>query len=202
MGVLSGRSRRSVARRAVPFALALAVLASACATARTRESRVTNYAVRGDYIDATFATRKDGWRFLFPRSPECTAVLGPGAPVTYTPGGLWGRFVGDDGTVCEPVGIGNLDRWRRTRPTGATLPSSAARWEIAYRDDDVILLRGRFAVARFVGLAGSYDLIAMVANDAVCRGVAEGGAATLVYRPSGANAFLLSRCPVLAFATP
>lgn len=53
-----------------------------------------------------------------------------------------------------------------------------------------------------VGLSGSYDLIAMVPNDSECRSVAESGAATLVYRSTGKNPFVLSRYPVLVFAQP
>ena len=85
---------------------------------------------------------------------------------------------------------------------GEVAPSSAARWEVVHRDDDVFLLRGRFELATRVGFSGTHDLVAMVANDDVCRPIAESGASSLVYRPSGSRAFTLGRCPVLAFATP
>ena len=52
------------------------------------------------------------------------------------------------------------------------------------------------------GVAGTHDIVAMVANDDTCRPVAESGAATLVFRQSGRPAFLLGPCPVLAFARP
>ena len=175
-------------------------LAGGCAT--TRESFVSHAASRGSYIDASFFTSSGEWRFLFPASPACAAVLEPEAPVIYSPGGIWGRFQSPDGAVCEPAGIGNLNRWRRSRVEGEGRPSSPARWEIVHRDDQVFLLRGRFALASRIGLAGTHDVVAMVANDDACRPVAESGNATLVFRSSGRTAFLLGRCPVLAFARP
>ena len=51
-------------------------------------------------------------------------------------------------------------------------------------------------------MAGTHDVVAMVANDATYEPVAESGAATLVFRQSGRAAFLLGQCPVLAFARP
>ncbi|MGI9432607.1 MAG: hypothetical protein ACR2PQ_10355 [Myxococcota bacterium] len=158
--------------------------------------------MRGDYIDASFVSPSGEWRFLFPANGDCRDVITPDAPVTYVPGGLWGSFHGPDGTECLPVGVGNLDRRRRSRREGEVMPSSPARWEIVHRDDEVFLLRGRFELATRVGFAGTHDLLAMVANDDVCRPIAESGASSLVFRPSGSRAFSLGRCPVLAFATP
>jgi hypothetical protein len=186
-------------RRALILGFAL-TLVGGCASAK--HSSVAEVARRGSYLDASFVASSGVWRFLFPASPECGAVLKPEAPVTYNPGGMWGSFHSPDGAVCNPAGIGNLDRWRRSRVEGEGRPSTPARWEVEHRDGQVFLLRGRFALASRIGLAGSYDIVAMVANDELCRPVAESGAATLVYRQSGRPAFLLGRCPVLAFARP
>jgi hypothetical protein len=60
----------------------------------------------------------------------------------------------------------------------------------------------RFELASRIGVAGTYDVVAMVSNDDTCRPVAESGASTLVFLQSGSPAFLLGRCPVLAFARP
>jgi hypothetical protein len=178
----------------------LLVLAGGCAT--TKESSVTQVALRGNYLDASFVASSGVWRFLFPASPECAAVLKPEAPVTYNPGGMWGSFHSPDGAVCNPAGISNLEKWRRSRVEGEGRPSSPARWEVAHQDNEVFLLRGRFELASRIGLAGTYDVVAMVANDDTCRPVAQSGAATLVFRQSGRPAFLLGQCPVLAFARP
>jgi hypothetical protein len=186
-------------RRAFILGLLL-FLAAGCAT--TKESSVAQVAPRGDYLDASFVAASGLWRFLFPASPECAAVLRPEAPVTYNPGGMWGSFQSPDGAVCNPAGISNLEKWRRSRVEGELQPSSAARWEVLHQDKEVFLLRGRFAVASRIGLAGTHDVVAMVANDDTCRPVAQSGAATLVFRQSGSPAFLLGQCPVLAFARP
>jgi hypothetical protein len=186
-------------RRALTLGLALA-LVGGCAT--TKHSSVAEVARRGNYLDASFVASSGVWRFLFPANADCTAVLKPEAPITYNPGGMWGSFHSPDGAVCNPAGIGNLDRWRRSRVEGEGRPSSPARWEVEHRDDQVLLLRGRFALASRIGLAGTYDIVAMVENDELCRPVADSGAATLVFRQSGRPAFLLGRCPVLAFARP
>jgi len=186
-------------RRAFILGLVLA-LAGGCAT--PTKSFVAHVAPRGSYIDASFSTSSGEWRFLFPASPTCAAVLKPEAPVIYNPGGTWGRFHSPDGAVCEPAGIGNLERWRRSRVEGEGRPSSPARWEVVHRDNQVFLLRGRFELASRMRLAGTYDVVAMVANDDTCRPVAESGAAALVFRNSGRPAFQLGRCPVLAFARP
>lgn len=186
-------------RRAFILGFALA-LAGGCAT--TKHSSVAEVARRGSYLDASFATSSGVWRFLFPASPECAAVLRPEAPVIYNPGGMWGSFHSPDGAVCEPAGISNLEKWRRSRVEGEGRPSSPARWEVVHRDEQVFLLRGRFALASRIGVAGSHDVVAMVANDDTCRPVAESGAATLVFRSAGRPAFQLGRCPVLAFARP
>lgn len=186
-------------RSTLALCCVLAVIGG-CAT--TRSSHVTHAVTRGPYIDASFTTRSGEWRFLFPENPQCATVLAPDAPVVYTPGGLWGRFHAPDGTVCEPAGVGNLDRRRRSRVAGEVAPSSPARWEVVHRDEQVFLLRGRFELATRIGISGTYDIVAMVANDDVCRPVAESGASTLVYRPAGRRAFSLGRCLVLAFAAP
>jgi len=183
------------------FALVLALaLVGGCAT--TKHSSVAEVARRGNYFDASFATASGVWRFLFPASPDCAAVLRPEAPVIYNPGGMWGSFHSPDGAVCDPAGISNLEKRRRSRVEGEGRPSSPARWEIVHQDKEVFLLRGRFALASRIGVAGTHDVVAMVANDDTCRPVAESGAATLVFRSAGRPAFQLGRCPVLAFARP
>jgi hypothetical protein len=104
--------------------------------------------------------------------------------------------------VCEPVGIGTLHRWRRSRQEGEMAPSSPARWTILHEDSEVFLLRGRFPVASRVGIANTFDVVAMVANDDVCAPIARSGQATLVFRTTGRRVLELGRCPVLAVATP
>jgi hypothetical protein len=82
------------------------------------------------------------------------------------------------------------------------LDSSPARWTILYEDSEVLLLRGRFPVASRVGLANTFDVVAMVPNDDVCGPVARSGAASLVFRPSGNRVLQLGSCSVLGVAAP
>jgi hypothetical protein len=81
-------------------------------------------------------------------------------------------------------------------------PSSPARWSILHKDAQVYLLRGRFPVASRLGVANTFDVVVMVANDDVCKPVAESGEATLVFRQSGSRVLDLGQCPVIAVATP
>ena len=129
-------------------------------------------------------------------------MLRPEAPATYSSGGSWGRVTGADGSQCNPVGAGTLRRWRRARVEGEMAPSSRAAWRIIHEDSQVFLLRGRFPVASRLGLANTFDVVAMVANDDVCRPIAKSGEATLVFRQSGSRVLDLGRCPVIAVATP
>jgi hypothetical protein len=57
-------------------------------------------------------------------------------------------------------------------------------------------------VASRLGLANTFDVVAMVANDDVCRPIAESGEGTLVFRQSGSRVLDLGQCPVIAVATP
>jgi hypothetical protein len=182
--------------------LILALTCTALACAGGGGSYVSNSIARGPYIDATLSLDGQEWRFLFPQTPECAAVLRPETPVSYSSGGSFGRLKSADGTQCNPVGIGTLRRWRRARVEGEMAPSSPARWSIIHKDAQVYLLRGRFPVASRLGLANTFDVVAMVANDDVCRPIAESGEGTLVFRQSGSRVLDLGRCPVIAVATP
>ena len=156
----------------------------------------------GPYIDAALSLPSGYWRFLFPQTESCAAVLRPEAPIFYSSGGSFGRVRSPDGGRCDPVGIGTLHRWRRSRRMGEMAPSSPARWEIIYEGPEAFLLRGRFPVASRLGVANTFDVVVMVANDDVCAPIARSGVGTLVFRPSGRRVLNLGRCPVLAVAMP
>ena len=179
--------------------MALCLLA-ACATPTS--SYVSTSTLRGPYIDATLLLQSGEWRFLFPRSATCAEVLLAEASVSYQRRGHFGRVTSSAGASCDPVGIGTLRRWRRGRRKGATVPSSAARFEVIHEDTEVLLLRGRFPLASRLGVPNTFDVVAMVANDELCAPVARSGAATLVFWPSGSRVLQLSACPVLAVAMP
>ena len=182
--------------------LALGLTCAALACAGARGSYVSNSIARGPYIDATLSVTGQGLRFLFPQTEDCARALRPETVISYSSGGSFGRVKTEDGTVCNPVGIGTLRRWRRARVEGEMAPSSTARWSVIHKDAQVYLLRGRFPVASRLGLANAFDVVTMVANDDVCQPVAESGEATLVFRQSGSRVLDLGKCPVIAVATP
>jgi len=179
------------------------VLIAGIGCATPRGSYVADSTFRGPYyIDSTLSLPSGQWRFLFPQTDACVAMLRAEAPISHSSGGSFGRVRAPDGSVCDPVGIGTLQRWRRSRREGEMTPSSPARWTILYEDPEVLLLRGRFPVASRVGLANTFDVVAMVANDDVCGPVARSGEASLVFRPSGNRVLQLGSCPVLGVAAP
>ncbi len=193
--------KRTVRKRGAFGLLSVALcLLAACAT--PRGSYVSTSTLRGPYIDATLLLQSGEWRFLFPQSATCAAMLRPEAPVSFQNRGHFGLVMGSDGASCDPVGIGTLRRWRRGRRKGETAPSSAARFEVIHEDTEVLLLRGRFPLASRLGVPNTFDVVAMVANDELCAPVARSGAATLVFWPSGSRVLQLSACPVLAVAMP
>ncbi len=193
--------RRTIRSRGAFGALSLMLLVlAACAT--PTDSYVSTSTSRGPYIDATLVLPSGDWRFLFPQSAACAEMLLPEAPVSYLRRGHFGRVRGYDGALCDPVGIGTLQRWRRSRRPGEMRPSSPARFQIIHEDTAVLLLRGRFAVASRLGIPNTFDVVAMVANDEVCAAVARSGVATLVFWTSGSRVLQLGACPVLAVAMP
>ncbi len=182
---------------------ALLVVIVACAT--PKQSYVSNALSRGGYIDATLSVGSGDWRFLFPQSEACARVVRLEAPVEYRIGGPFGKATAPDGTVCEPVGIGSLRRWRARQPRreGEMAPSSAASWKIVHKDAQAYLLRGRFPVASRLGLTNTFDVVVLVANDGgTCSAIAESGNATLVFRTSGSRVLELGACEVQAIAQP
>jgi hypothetical protein len=178
---------------------AIAAIA-ACVTPRWATVAVSQ--MRGPYIDATLALPSGDWRFFFPRTETCAAMLRPEAPITYSSGGSFGSLRSPDGSVCDPVGIGTLQRWRRTRRPGEMTPSSPAHWSVIYADSAFLMLRGRFPLASRLGVTNTFDVVAVVPNDEVCDAVARSGSANLVFRPSGSGVLDLGRCPVVGVALP
>jgi hypothetical protein len=185
------------------FALLAALAVVACAT--PKHSYVSAAVPRGNYIDATLSVESGDWRFLFPQNEACAKVIRLEAPVEYRIGGPFGRAIAPDGTVCEPIGIGSLRRWRARQPRqeGDMAPSSAATWKVIHKDAQTYLLRGRFPVASRLGLTNTFDVVVLVANDGgTCSTVAESGNATLVFRTAGSRVLDLGACPVQAIAQP
>jgi len=170
-------------------------------------ARVGSVVARGGYLDAPIVDARGQLRFLFPDTPECRAVVVAEAPVEYQQTGTLGRVKRDE-KKCDPAGIASLAEWRDRRPstrgslTATAIPREPAYWKPFYRDDEVILVRGRFLIAREVGWIGD-DTVAML--PASCAAKADAGEGTVEFRPSGKVAFRVigePDCPILAFARP
>jgi hypothetical protein len=200
--LLQTRARRKPMQRVPIFVLGLTFVFSGCAG--PKGSYVSRSTVRGPYIDATLSVPDGDWRFLFPNTATCAAMLKLESPVTYTRRGVFGSARGPDGAVCDPVGTASLRQWRgrQGRQEGEMAPTSRADWRVIHKDSEVYLLRGRFGVASRLGLGSTFDAVLMVPNDSVCAPIAESRNATLTFRTSGSQVLNLGACPVLGIASP
>jgi hypothetical protein len=161
----------------------------------------------GGYLIAPIRDERGELRFFFPDTPECAQVIVAEASVVYRRLGVLGSVSRGDVT-CDPIGIASLLEWRDrsarvSRPSSARpIPRELARFRVIYRDDDVILVRGRFLIAREIRWIGD-DTVAMI--PAACHALADSGSATVEFRPIGRVPFrFLSPvdCPILGFARP
>jgi hypothetical protein len=213
-----GTSRRRAAIRWVGLAAALALgCQSARETAAFRlnpfgstEVGVVSREARGPYLFVHVRGSQLDLGFAVPATAECSRVLEPDRTVRYEKSGSFGRFV-REGDACDAVGSLSLAAWRdrqprRRNPTGALLPRSSASYTVVHRDDDLILLRGRFALASHVGIPGAWDVVAVVGTSPACQAAAGRRAASLEFRPAGPVPFRLlaggEPCPVEGFVKP
>jgi hypothetical protein len=216
-----GTSRRRAAIHRVGLAAALALgcqgARDAGETAAFRlnpfgatEVGVVSREARGPYLLVHVRGRQLDLRFAVPATAECGRVLEPDRTVRYEKSGSFGRFV-RDGDGCDAVGSLSLAAWRDRQPRGRTpagalLPRSSARYTVVQRYEDLILLRGRFALASRVGVPAAHDLVAVVGTSPPCQAAAARGEASLEFRPAGPVPFRLlaggERCPVEGFAKP
>lgn len=215
---------------AVAVALLLAAGLAACrgaegprpAAVGARHVVVVSVALRGGYLDAHLYGRP--WsvgpvsgspldlRFFFPADARCVRLLAPESELEYVSRGVFGRVRSGD-EECEALGVGPLEAWRdrRGRPDVAAtrdslVPRDVARFAVIHRDEEVVLVRGRFRLAGLAAIPGGDDLVAVLPNTRDCRRPIEAGEASLEYRASGRPAFALvgpdGLCPVLGFVQP
>lgn len=214
------RDEASRARRAWCSLLPL-LLALACAQAKeigkevawglspigARDTSVMHVEVRGPYLLAALRGSKIDLNFLVPANEVCARVLAPEARVTYAKHGIYGR-ISREGESCDAVGIASLAAWRNRQPRarGRAFPRGTARFELIYRDDDIVLVRGEFPLANRIGIPGGYDLVAVLPNTESCSVPVERGEASIEYHDSGREPYRLvgseGPCPVLGFASP
>ncbi|MDJ0790163.1 MAG: hypothetical protein QNK05_25495 [Myxococcota bacterium] len=148
---------------------------------------------RGPYLDVVVQDGDETQRRFVPVSPDCRFVLTAEARVAFHSSGLAGRFE-RSGVLCTAVGIGDplMSRSNRGRGgMGELIPRGQANFRELYRDDDVILLRGRFPLVERVGFTGGDDCVAVVRNEPACRDAAEEGVASIEFRARGKNTLAL-----------
>jgi hypothetical protein len=177
---------------------------------------------RGDYLDATLvgaggAEYAGGrvvrpgpaLRFFFPREPICRGVLVPETDVEYLEGGQLGRVRSANG-ACDPVGIASLRAWRDRRPRPRQdrlrIPRSQAVFKPIYRDEQLVLVRGRFPLANRIGWVGGDETIAAIPRRPECANVLERGVASMEYRVVGEDPLRLIEdkgyCPIIGLIYP
>ncbi len=168
---------------------------------------VAHVAPHGGYLDAVIAGEGAGIQTFTPDSPECRSVLTPGTQVRYVAGLVGGTFVRGD-ERCESAGIGSLAFWRDRRPRtpGPPAPRKQATFRAFYRDEDMILVRGRFPLGGEVGWSGGADSVVALPNTPECAARAKEGVGSLEFRPSGPDALILvtetGGCPLLGLMRP
>lgn len=165
-------------------------------------------AERFRYLDATVATGGKHYRFFFPRSGACRAVL-EDPEARFRLAGVLGTVQSEAGS-CNAVGILSLRAWRdrqgrSSRDGGRSLvPSDRIEYRIIYTDEDLFLAQGRFRIASEIGWPGGHDTIAVFPNSEECTGVKESVRGTMEFRAAGKVPFSVfaaqMRCPVLGFA--
>lgn len=214
------RSRTVVAAAVLP---ALLACAGAKRAGRAVEQELNPFAsarvavvavaVHGPYLVADIQGASGGrgdLTLLAPGTdPACLRILRPEAWVTYRKHGHFGRF--EDGEdVCDAVGVASLAAWRDRQPRGplprAVIPRATVRFREIARDDDVVLVRGRFPLVGHAGIPAGHDLVALLPTLPACARPLERGEGSLEFVPAGRVAFRIvgdgGPCPVLGFALP
>lgn len=165
---------------------------------------------RGDYLEASLVGHGLSLDVYAPRSDTCSQVLESEAQVDYVERGVAGSLE-HRGVSCDAVGIGGARVQRARQPRGSDLrstpiPRAQATFREIYRDEEVILVRGRFPLASRVGWGGGGDSVVVLPNEPVCRDALEGGVASMEYRPSGRTTLGLvgarALCPIIGLVQP
>lgn len=209
------RGRRGPTRLAC---VAAAALGTACAWFVTEtglpgvpvEAEVEVLAERHAFIDATVETGGESYRFFFPATAECRAVLAdPEARFVFD--GPFGTVRRSERERCSAVGVLSLAAWRarqgrvaRDEGSRSLLPRDRVEYRVVYEDEDLFIASGRFRLAGMIGWPGGYDALAVFPNGEQCAGVKQRTTAAMEFKPAGEPVFSVlhegTRCPVLGFA--
>lgn len=210
--------------KALALGLPLALAALACSQAkqvgRELEQTLNPFAAgkvallsvdsHGPYLMAQFRQRSSILSFFAPAANEgCVRLLRPEATLVYRRHGNFGRFERDD-EHCDAVGVGSLAAWRDRQPRGSrrgsVVPRATARFREIARDEQFVIVRGRFPLAGRANIPAGEDLVAFLPHEAACQRPLARGEGSLEFVPTGPTAFRLvgdrGLCPVAGFALP
>jgi hypothetical protein len=171
------------------------------------ELTVRSVDVHGPYLVAELFGRREEMQFVAPANAECAALLRPEARLVYAKFGVFGRVASGEQS-CTFIGVASLAAWRDRQPRrrGGLVPSGTALYSEVFRDDRMLLLRGRFPTVNRIGIPAAYDLVALVPNDPTCREAAARGRSSIEFRIAGPDAFRLmvgdTPCVPTGFAIP
>lgn len=162
---------------------------------------------RGAYLDTSVDAGGFQYRLFFPNEPGCKELLSRPSGLQFVWLGVMGR-VTDGDERCDAVGVLSLLAWRDRQPrfSREPLPRAPARYELVYRDDDLVQLRGRFPLARELGFTGSQNMVVVLPNEGPCQRFVDVGTASMEFRASGPHPLTLisgnELCRVLGLAQP
>lgn len=154
---------------------------------------ISNVIERAGYLEATLGTSDGPLRLYFAADEICRGLLTEGSDVAYGGLGMLGEVTGDAGR-CPATGTSSLRAWhdRQTRSQELGKPRATARFTKIHEDASVLMVRGRFPMARVLGWAAD-DLVAVLPVGEDCRSIAERGEAFMTYDRVRAPVFTLTR---------
>jgi hypothetical protein len=196
-------------------------IASGCSTNRSPDAEVSEtrrlsrrsiveierFGTRAGFLDVGVKKGSRDYRFLFPDTPTCNAIVAAESGVAYVERGRAGRLTMGEET-CDPSGILNLHTWRMKsgRTPEGPIKRSPAVYQVTWRGDGVALARGRFPLFSRLGIANAYDLIAVIPDDEKCAQALASDTASMEYRATGQHVLSLisgnELCPVMGVIFP
>jgi hypothetical protein len=168
-------------------------------------------AERHDYLDTSVETGGTSYRFFFPRTETCRALIADPS-VRFRLDGVLATLQNDDAS-CDAAGVLSLREWRsrqgRTarQQGGNRSPITRDRIEyrVVYDDEDLWMALGRFRLAGEIGWPGGVDTLAIFPNSEACAGLKDKVRASMEFREAGEPFTVIdgsTLCPVLGFARP
>jgi hypothetical protein len=182
------------------------VIAQSKIPGTSSSAKFTQVTPRFGYLDVTLETGGYTLRFFLPPSDDCAAIAREGGEARYQNLGPLGRITAGE-LRCDPLGILSLRTWRNRRPRGAqpgsTIPRAQATMKVLDRDDEFVLVNGRFPLAGEIGWVGGVASRAVLPVAPECERAVETGVASMEYRASGRRPFTLvgpnGLCDIVGF---